>query len=112
MAKTIKRLSGPTLVSSATPVTLFTVPSGHRYIVTQVHVLNTNSSTNGLAASVGALSGTSELFNGGSPILAASGGYFDWTAYPGLAFEAAEIMQAQTTTGNSNWFVMGYDEVI
>jgi len=101
---------GPVLQSSTIAATALTVPAGHEYLITQIHVLNLSSSDQGFALSIGTLGATTELFNGLLPVLR-SGGVYDWPCNLDLA-AAAFLQTACGLAGTMLFTFMGWDYTI
>lgn len=99
---------GPFNTTGTSTTTAFTVPSGHKYQILQVHALNRNAASQGFVLSKGApSSGSADAFNGLDPILT-PGQVYDW--YTDMSFESGTTCQVSATVGTAVvFYFMGWD---
>lgn len=110
MVRVVKRLAGPIGIG-ASATTIYTVPSATIGVITHIHVINRNGSTQGFAVYIGTAGIGTMLFNGAQPQLL-TGQPYDWYS-PGAAMSAAEILQVQAATGTDCVFtVFGYEIIL
>jgi hypothetical protein len=88
MARTPKRLYGPTALTAAA-ATKYTVPALTKTVIRHIHVENTSAGAVTFTMSIGADAAGTRLFDAYS---IAAGAVFDW--YPYMIMDAAEILQA------------------
>lgn len=88
MAKTAKRLYGPTALSTSA-ATKYTVPALTKTIIRHIHVSNTSAGAVTFTLSIGADATGTRLFDAYS---IAAGAVLDWFGY--MVIDAAETIQA------------------
>ncbi len=104
-----KRLGGPTQVSvSATPTTLFTVPSGRQYTIKQIVICNTDGVDRTITIGIGGV--TAAL---SSVFLLPIAGYDTIVMDTGLVLEATETLQGCSDTASKvTVTITGWDRTI
>lgn len=95
MADTLKRLSGPAILSNAA-ATVYTVPGGTTTTIRNIHVCNETGSMATFTLSVGTDGAGKRLFMS-VPILAND--FLDWSG--SLVVGAAEVIQAYSGTNSA-----------
>lgn len=88
MAKTAKRLYGPTALTAAA-ATKYTVPALTKTVIRHVHVTNTSAGAVTFTMSIGTDAAGTRLFDAYS---IAAGAVLDWFGY--AVIDAAEVIQA------------------
>ncbi len=111
MARTPKRLSGPTQVATG-PATKYTVPASTKTVVRHIHVQNPSGSAVTFTLSIGADAASTRIVDAFSVPAAAVGvtaSVIDWFCY--YVLEAAEIIQAAAGTNNILTLTINGDEI-
>lgn len=105
MPDTLRRLSGPALLS-AVAATVYTVPAATTTVVRSVHVANTGAASALFTLSIGADAAGTRLY---SRILIPPGGTLDWNGL--YVAVAGEIIQAFSSVADILTLTMSGIEV-
>jgi hypothetical protein len=105
MARTPKRLHGPTAVSNAA-ATKYTVPASTKTIIRNIHVSNTSAGAVNFTASIGTDAAGTRIFDA-YPV-AASTVLDHWCYY---VVDATEIVQALGSVNNQLVLTINGDEI-
>jgi len=109
MARIPKRLAGPA-VGTGSAVTVYTVPSGTKTQVMQIHFSNGGSSPGSGMVSIGTFGSGTQIVPLNSPLLA-PGEVRDYDGPIGYVMEAGEILQV-SCGGSITCTVMGYENIL